>query len=191
MDAHFCNVLPVKHLMFNLFFENSAVIFIDRRKTSLLLCHHNMFSVSRSNDLLVTSEGARSLLWLVRYKWGEQDLCSDWWECDSMRVQCSTCLELLTPGDDLTCTPCGHVFHLACVVQVNISFWLVDTKQFSFLIGSYKAILISDWLSLNNTCFWLVSGLRTRRTVLSVDTQPMREHWERFTWQTLMVRLKR
>jgi len=34
-----------------------------------------------------------------------------------MRVQCSTCLELLTPDDDLTCTPCGHVFHLACVVQ--------------------------------------------------------------------------
>ena len=34
-----------------------------------------------------------------------------------MRVQCSTCLELLTPGDDLTCTPCGHVFHMACVVQ--------------------------------------------------------------------------
>ena len=34
-----------------------------------------------------------------------------------MRVQCSTCLELLTPGDDLTSTPCGHVFHMACVVQ--------------------------------------------------------------------------
>ena len=34
-----------------------------------------------------------------------------------MRVQCSTCLELLTPEDDLTCTPCGHVFHLACVIQ--------------------------------------------------------------------------
>jgi len=34
-----------------------------------------------------------------------------------MRVQCSTCLELLTPEDDLTSTPCGHVFHLACVVQ--------------------------------------------------------------------------
>ena len=34
-----------------------------------------------------------------------------------MRVQCSTCLELLTPGDDLTCTPCGHIFHMACVVQ--------------------------------------------------------------------------
>jgi len=34
-----------------------------------------------------------------------------------MRVQCSTCLELLTPGDDLTCTPCGHVFHNHCVLQ--------------------------------------------------------------------------
>ena len=34
-----------------------------------------------------------------------------------MRVQCSTCLELLAPGDDLTCTPCGHVFHMACVLQ--------------------------------------------------------------------------
>jgi len=34
-----------------------------------------------------------------------------------MRVQCSTCLELLTPGDDLTSTPCGHVFHMACVIQ--------------------------------------------------------------------------
>ena len=34
-----------------------------------------------------------------------------------MRVQCSTCLELLAPGDDLTCTPCGHVFHMACVIQ--------------------------------------------------------------------------
>jgi len=34
-----------------------------------------------------------------------------------MRVQCSTCLELLTPGDDLACTPCGHVFHYTCVLQ--------------------------------------------------------------------------
>ena len=40
-----------------------------------------------------------------------------------MKVQCSTCLELLIPGDDLTSTPCGHVFHLACVLQ-----WL-ETKQ--------------------------------------------------------------
>lgn len=41
-----------------------------------------------------------------------------------MRVQCSTCLELLTPGDDLTCTPCGHVFHLHCVVQ-----WFENKKN--------------------------------------------------------------
>jgi len=41
-----------------------------------------------------------------------------------MRVQCSTCLELLTPEDDLTCTPCGHVFHLACVVQ-----WFENKKN--------------------------------------------------------------
>jgi len=41
-----------------------------------------------------------------------------------MRVQCSTCLELLSPGDDLTCTPCGHVFHLACVVQ-----WFENKKN--------------------------------------------------------------
>ena len=41
-----------------------------------------------------------------------------------MRVQCSTCLELLTPSDDLTCTPCGHVFHMACVVQ-----WFENKKN--------------------------------------------------------------
>ena len=39
-------------------------------------------------------------------------------------MQCSTCLELLTPADDLTCTPCGHVFHLACVVQ-----WFENKKN--------------------------------------------------------------
>ena len=41
-----------------------------------------------------------------------------------MRVQCSTCLELLTPSDDLTCTPCGHVFHMACVIQ-----WFENKKN--------------------------------------------------------------
>eukprot|EP00092_Neocalanus_flemingeri_P007824 GFUD01008445.1.p1 GENE.GFUD01008445.1~~GFUD01008445.1.p1 ORF type:complete len:419 (-),score=157.21 GFUD01008445.1:144-1400(-) len=41
-----------------------------------------------------------------------------------MRVQCSTCLELLTPGDDLTSTPCGHVFHMACVIQ-----WFENKKN--------------------------------------------------------------
>jgi len=34
-----------------------------------------------------------------------------------MRVNCSTCLELLTPADSLVCTPCGHVFHVQCVLQ--------------------------------------------------------------------------
>ena len=34
-----------------------------------------------------------------------------------MRVNCSTCLELLTPSDNLVCTPCGHVFHVHCVMQ--------------------------------------------------------------------------
>ena len=34
-----------------------------------------------------------------------------------MKVQCSICLELLTPGDDLTSPPCGHVLHLACILQ--------------------------------------------------------------------------
>eukprot|EP00092_Neocalanus_flemingeri_P026890 GFUD01029146.1.p1 GENE.GFUD01029146.1~~GFUD01029146.1.p1 ORF type:complete len:335 (+),score=108.53 GFUD01029146.1:75-1079(+) len=34
-----------------------------------------------------------------------------------MLVECSNCLEVLNPGDDLTSTPCGHVFHMACVVQ--------------------------------------------------------------------------
>jgi len=32
-------------------------------------------------------------------------------------VNCSTCLELLTPADSLVCTPCGHVFHIQCVLQ--------------------------------------------------------------------------
>ena len=39
-------------------------------------------------------------------------------------MQCSTCLELLTPSDDLTCTPCGHVFHMACVIQ-----WFENKKN--------------------------------------------------------------
>ena len=36
-----------------------------------------------------------------------------------VQVQCSICLELLTITleDDLTSTPCGHVFHFACVFQ--------------------------------------------------------------------------
>jgi len=34
-----------------------------------------------------------------------------------MNVNCSTCLELLGAGDDLSCPPCGHVFHTACIEQ--------------------------------------------------------------------------
>ena len=49
-----------------------------------------------------------------------------------MRVQCSTCLELLTPSDDLTCTPCGHVFHMACVVQ-----WFENKKNCPQVIISF------------------------------------------------------
>ena len=50
-----------------------------------------------------------------------------------MRVQCSTCLELLTPSDDLTCTPCGHVFHMACVVQ-----WFENKKNCPQVIVSFR-----------------------------------------------------
>jgi len=34
-----------------------------------------------------------------------------------MNVNCSTCLELLTPSDDLSCPPCGHTFHTQCIEQ--------------------------------------------------------------------------
>ena len=34
-----------------------------------------------------------------------------------MRLQCSVCLSLLTPLDDVTVTACGHVFHVVCLVQ--------------------------------------------------------------------------
>ena len=34
-----------------------------------------------------------------------------------MHVNCSTCLELLTPSADLSSSPCGHVFHTACILQ--------------------------------------------------------------------------
>ena len=67
-----------------------------------------------------------------------------------MRVQCSTCLELLTPSDDLTCTPCGHVFHMACVVQ-----WFENKKncpQVSFIIKKLQT------LSVMFTVYCLVSS---------------------------------
>ena len=37
--------------------------------------------------------------------------------CLEMRLQCSVCLSLLTPLDDVTVTACGHVFHVVCLVQ--------------------------------------------------------------------------
>jgi len=34
-----------------------------------------------------------------------------------MNVNCSTCLELLTPSAELSSAPCGHVFHTTCILQ--------------------------------------------------------------------------
>jgi TRAF-interacting protein len=34
-----------------------------------------------------------------------------------MNVNCSTCLELLTPSADLSSAPCGHIFHSLCIIQ--------------------------------------------------------------------------
>jgi len=41
-----------------------------------------------------------------------------------MNVNCSTCLELLTPSCELSSAPCGHVFHSNC-----ISTWLQTGKD--------------------------------------------------------------
>ena len=41
-----------------------------------------------------------------------------------MNVNCSTCLELLTPSDELSSVPCGHVFHTPCILQ-----WLETGKN--------------------------------------------------------------
>ena len=40
-----------------------------------------------------------------------------------MNVNCSTCLEILTPSDDLSSAPCGHIFHSFCIIQ-----WLETGK---------------------------------------------------------------
>ena len=42
----------------------------------------------------------------------------------NMNVNCSTCLELLTPSDDLSSAPCGHIFHSCCILQ-----WLETGKS--------------------------------------------------------------
>ena len=41
-----------------------------------------------------------------------------------MNVNCSTCLELLNPSDELSSVPCGHVFHTSCINQ-----WLDTGKS--------------------------------------------------------------
>ena len=41
-----------------------------------------------------------------------------------MHVNCSTCLELLSPSADLSSAPCGHVFHSTCILQ-----WLETGKN--------------------------------------------------------------
>ena len=41
-----------------------------------------------------------------------------------MHVNCSTCLELLSPSADLSSAPCGHVFHTTCILQ-----WLETGKN--------------------------------------------------------------
>ncbi|XP_011864954.1 PREDICTED: E3 ubiquitin-protein ligase TRAIP-like [Vollenhovia emeryi] len=40
-----------------------------------------------------------------------------------MNIECVICRELLTPSDDVFNTPCGHIFHFACLVQ-----WLERSK---------------------------------------------------------------
>jgi len=41
-----------------------------------------------------------------------------------MNVNCSTCLELLTPSCELSSAPCGHVFHSNCIAT-----WLETGKE--------------------------------------------------------------
>jgi hypothetical protein len=41
-----------------------------------------------------------------------------------MRASCTTCLELLSPSDELSSVPCGHVFHTQCILQ-----WLETGKS--------------------------------------------------------------
>lgn len=41
-----------------------------------------------------------------------------------MLINCSTCLELLTPSCELSSAPCGHVFHSDCINK-----WLETGKK--------------------------------------------------------------
>lgn len=41
-----------------------------------------------------------------------------------MHVSCSTCLELLSPSQELSSAPCGHVFHADCILK-----WLETGKS--------------------------------------------------------------
>ncbi|TGZ32108.1 TRAF-interacting protein [Temnothorax longispinosus] len=40
-----------------------------------------------------------------------------------MNILCAICNDLLVPSDDVFRTPCGHVFHFACLTQ-----WLERSK---------------------------------------------------------------
>ena len=61
-----------------------------------------------------------------------------------MGIQCSTCLKLLTPGDTLTSTPCGHVFHNACILK-----WFIRRKNCpacrqSANVGTLRNIFLAE-----------------------------------------------
>ena len=51
-----------------------------------------------------------------------------------MNVNCSTCLELLSPSDDLSSAPCGHIFHSG----------IKCSKE--------ECSGIHNWLKLSNQC---------------------------------------
>ncbi|XP_024884185.1 E3 ubiquitin-protein ligase TRAIP-like [Temnothorax curvispinosus] len=40
-----------------------------------------------------------------------------------MNIVCVICSDLLAPSDDVFQTPCGHIFHFACLIQ-----WLERSK---------------------------------------------------------------
>jgi len=62
----------------------------------------------------------------------------------SMRLQCSTCLDQISPEEDLSSTPCGHVFHLVCILR-----WLKHKKncpqcRSAVEEGSLRKIFLND-----------------------------------------------